>query len=218
LKLNFFKQFLNKNCFNKFYIFVRFVIKMGRRKKSEIGKVKIKLVAGKINEISLFDKEGNNLENELNEEGDRGFSEFIETGGARAPVLETGQETTRAPAAQVVERQPGEQTRPQEARSAAGLVNPEFSVYEIARQRIPTNTGIRRRDYVPQTTPGEDTSKPIALERAENVRVMSRGGRTGLGFVNKELESLQESRGRDYYDSRSNIEESKTEKRRPWEG
>jgi hypothetical protein len=190
---------------------------MGRRKKSEIGKVKIKLVAGKINEISLFDKEGNNLENELNEEGDRGFSEFIETGGARAPVLENGQGTSSR-GVPVLERQPGEQTGPKEARSAAGLVNPEFSVYEIARGFA--RGGGDRRGKIYQTV--NQAGDPVMQSRIQKTNLAEMNTVTSNNrrvFENPELERLRAGdERREYYESKIDVQEEKAKRRGPWNG
>lgn len=191
---------------------------MGRRKKT--GEIKIKLVGNKIKNIAVLNEEGNKLEEELQEESDRGFSNFVETGGARAPVLENGQETT-GQVRQVLERQAGEAQVVERTTApvtpSGGLVNPEFSVYEAARRGVLTSVGGKRRDYTPRMNAGEDAGRPVSIDRAENVRIASRATGRDIGFVNREMESLQESRGKDYYDSRMKIEEEKKEKKMPWE-
>lgn len=193
---------------------------MGRRKKSEIGKVKIKLVGSKIKAVSVLDEEGNKLEKELKEESDKGFSEFVQTGNVGAPVLETGQETTSAPRTQVVERQPGEQAVSQEARPATGLVNPEFSVYEIARgfaRGGGGGGGGRVRYQVSQH--GDDIAMQKRMPAPRQDEMQSSLVNRRRDFSNPELESLRagDDRGGKYYEATVKGDEVKRDRKMPWE-
>jgi len=188
------------------YIFELLMTNMARPKKQ-----KIKIVESKIKSIEQTGKPvGQTLEKELEQESKEQFHEFISTGKMKAPVLETGQnvQNIETPTEQ-------KQTANTTETGRGAQINPEFSVYEMARTVGRTETRASRAKYEAMTHGGDPVMmKTINAQRPNETATIMNDRRAG--FVNPELERLNAGR-EDYYGVKIEKEEKKKDTRMPWE-
>jgi len=194
---------------------------MGKKSKAEKAKIKVKVVE---NKLKVVNKQSENLEGELEKEEREQFNDFVETGEMRAPVLETGQasQTSGASGEQRVspiERATGESPRQTQPGQVAGaVVNPEFSVYEIARGLgRPGGGGGGRVRYETSRERDEVMQRRIPAPATDEMQANLMN--TRQGFVNPELERLRagDDRGGKYYEATVKGEEVKKDRKMPWE-
>lgn len=191
---------------------------MGRRKKT--GEVKIRIINSKVENVKEIRRE-ESLEQQLTKETDEKFEEFVNGSSSSGSTLETGQTNTgeRRENAQPENVPIERQENVTQTGERGATVNPEFSVYEIARTLAVRDTNPRTRmRYETAAHPNDAVMKAAVDIRPVNEMANVIDRKQRIDIIDPELERLRNNdNSRRYYESSINPEEAKIKRKMHWE-